>query len=131
MNLRPLTLEEEKVAQAITNAAIVVHKELGPGLLEKVYETCMAHLLSEFNHTVKQDAEVPIIFKGKSIDAGLKVNLMIDGLAIVEIKAADENHEIWERQMTSFLKLTGIKTGYIINFNNTNLMRNGFKRFVL
>ena len=91
----------------------------------------MAYLLIQSKFDVKQNFEVPIIFKGKRMDAGLKTNLVVNDTAIVEIKAADENADVWEKQMFSFLKLTGIKVGIIINFNNPNMSRNGIKKFVL
>ncbi|MBE0638742.1 MAG: GxxExxY protein [Bacteroidales bacterium] len=123
----PLTPEEEAVGKAVVNAAYVVHKELGPGLLEKVYEVCFCHELRKAGFEVKRQLDIPITFDGIIFDEGLRLDVLVNNLVICELKALDNVNPVWEAQLLSHLKLTGKRLGYLINFN-VPLIKNGIKR---
>jgi len=125
----PLTFEEEAVGKAVVNAAYKVHKELGPGLLEKVYEVCFCHVLSRDGYIVKRQLDVPIVFENFIFEEGLRLDVMVNGLVICELKALEIVNPMWEAQILSQLKLTGKRLGYLINFN-VPLIKDGIKRFV-
>lgn len=124
------TKEEEMVGKAIVNAAFKVHTELGPGLLEKVYEICFCHVLTSNGFEVKRQIDVPIVFEGLVFQEGLRLDVLVNELVICELKAIEVVNPVWEAQILSHLKLTGKKLGYLINFN-VPLIKNGIKRFVL
>ncbi len=126
----PITKEEEVIGKAIVNAAYQVHKELGPGLLEKVYEVCFCHLLSQAGFCVQRQINVPIVFRNTVFKDGLRLDVMVNNLVICELKAVDSVNPVWEAQILSHLKLTGKRLGYLINFN-VPLMKEGIDRFVL
>jgi len=122
-----LSPEEEAIGKAIVNAAYVVHKELGPGLLEKVYEVCLCHELRKAGFEVKRQLDIPITFDGLVFDEGLRLDVLVNDLVICELKALDNVNPVWEAQLLSHLKLTGKRLGYLINFN-VPLIKNGIKR---
>lgn len=126
----PITPEEETVRKAVVNAAYRVHKELGPGLLEKVYEVCFCHVLSRDGFFVKRQLDVPIVFENFIFNEGLRLDVMVNELVICELKALETVNPVWEAQILSHLKLTGKRLGYLINFN-VPLIRDGIKRIVL
>jgi GxxExxY protein len=122
--------QEEFIGKAIVNAAYEVHKELGPGLLEKVYEVCFCHVLTKRGFEVKRQLDIPISFDGLYFEEGLRLDVMVNDLVICELKALENVNPVWEAQLLSHLKLTGKKLGYLINFN-VPLIKNGIKRMVL
>jgi GxxExxY protein len=126
----PITPDEEAVGKAIVNAAYIVHKELGPGLLEKVYEVCFCHILSREGFLVKRQLDIPIVFENIIFEEGLRLDVMVNDLVICELKAIETVNPVWEAQILSHLKLTGKRLGYLINFN-VSLIKDGIKRFVL
>ncbi|MBU0487508.1 MAG: GxxExxY protein [Bacteroidetes bacterium] len=126
----PLSAEEERVGKLIVNAAYTVHKTLGPGLLEKVYEVCFCHVLSKDGCIVKRQVDIPIAFDGIVFNEGLRLDVMVNDLAICELKALETVNPVWEAQILSHLKLTGKRLGYLINFN-VPLIKNGIKRIIL
>jgi GxxExxY protein len=119
---------EEEIGKAIVNAAFEVHRDLGPGLLEKVYEVCVAHNLRKAGYEVKRQIDIPICYDGIQFDEGLRLDLLVNGLVIAELKAIDLVNPVWEAQIISHLKLTNLKLGYLINFN-VPLIKSGIKRF--
>jgi len=121
--------EPNKITEAIIGAAIEVHRALGPGLLESAYQACLAYLLTEYGHKVEQQKSLPIYFKGVHLDAGYRLDLLVDDAVIVEIKAVDQLAPIHEAQLLSYLKLSGCKIGLLINFN-VKLLKYGIKRLV-
>ena len=120
--------EEERIASAIVNAAYRVHKALGPGLLERVYEVCLAHELQKAGFFVRRQVDIPIAYDGLVFEEGLRLDLLINDLVIVEIKAVDLVNPVWQAQVISHLKLTGLNLGFLINFNVV-LVKDGMKRF--
>jgi GxxExxY protein len=127
---KPLTSAEEETGRKIVNAAYVVHKALGPGLLEKVYEVCFCHVLNKDNCKVLRQLEIPIVFDGLVFEEGLRLDVMVNDLVICELKALEVVNPVWEAQLLSHLKLTGKRLGYLINFN-VPLIKDGIKRMVL
>jgi GxxExxY protein len=112
------------------NAAFQVHKELGPGLLEKVYEVCFCHILTKNGFDVKRQVEIPITFDGIYFNEGLKLDVLVNDRVICELKAIEIVNPVWEAQLLSHLKLTGKKLGYLINFN-VPIIKKGIKRMVV
>ena len=125
-----LSDEEEMVGKAIVNAAYIVHKTLGPGLLEKVYEVCFCHVLTKEGYFVQRQVDIPIVFDNLVFNEGLRLDVMVNDLVICELKAVETVNSVWTAQILSHLTLTGKRLGYLINFN-VPLIKNGIKRIVL
>lgn len=130
MEYKPLTYREEEIAKAIVDAAYIVHKNIGPGLLEKVYEVCFCHKLSKKGFHSRRQIELPIKYDSMTFDEALRLDVLVDDLVICEIKAVDELNPVWEAQLLSHLKLTGKRLGFLINFH-VPILKKGIKRFVL
>jgi GxxExxY protein len=122
--------EEDRIGREIVNAAFHVHKELGPGLLEKVYEVCFCHVLAQKGFEVKRQIDIPIVFEGIFFDEGLRLDVIVNDMVICELKALENVNPVWEAQLLSHLKLTNKRLGYLINFN-VPLIKNGIKRMVI
>jgi GxxExxY protein len=122
--------ELNKLSHAIIGAAIEVHKELGPGLLESIYEKCMIHLLKEKGFKLTSQQKVPLLFKGLYLDCDLRFDLLVEDSIIVEIKSVDYLSPIHEAQLLTYLKLLKKPKGILINFNCTNIYREGQKTLV-
>ena len=112
------------------NVAFSIHRALGPGLLESVYEKCFCYELHQRKIPFLRQQLVPINYKEFIVEDGLRLDLFIDDCLIVELMAQENYHSVWEAQLLSYLKLTGIRIGYLINFY-VPLMKNGLKRIVL
>jgi GxxExxY protein len=125
-----ISAEEELIGRGVVDAAYKVHKELGPGLLEKVYEVCFCHLMVNEGFLVYRQLDVPIVFQELSFNEGLRLDVMINDLVICELKALETVNPVWEAQILSHLKLTGKRLGYLINFNVPRI-KDGIKRFIL
>lgn len=123
-----LDSEIEAIGKQIVNAAFTVHKAMGPGLLEKVYETCMIHELTSLGIKVNQQQLVPLYYKGEMIQEKLRLDLIVADSIIVELKSVDQIHPVHEAQIISYLKLSKLQLGYLINFN-VPLIKNGIQRF--
>lgn len=119
---------EEWLAKEIVDSAYKVHKQLGPGLLEKVYEACFCYELTKKNIPFARQVDIPITYDELRFDEGLRVDVWVDGLVICELKAKDELNEVWKAQVISHLKLTGMRLGFLINFN-VSLIKDGIYRF--
>lgn len=120
---------DEEIGKAVVHAAFSIHKALGPGLLERVYEVCMEHELKKAGIEVKRQVNIPICYDGIWFDEGLRLDLLINDRVIVELKAVNVVNPVWEAQIISHLKLSRLSLGYLINFN-VPLIKNGIKRFV-
>lgn len=114
----------------IIGYAIEVHKELGPGLLESVYESCMAHILIKNGHSVKRQQNVPIIFRGITLETELRFDLMVDDLVIVEIKSVDALAPIFDAKLLTYMRFMEKPKGVLINFNCVNIFKEGQKTLV-
>lgn len=110
-----------QLSYSIVGCAIEVHKELGPGLLESVYEKCLIHELKLRGHEVKTQIVIPISYKGLNFDADLKLDLLVDSLIIVELKAVETIHPIFEAQLLTYMQLMKLPQGLLINFFSKNI----------
>lgn len=109
---KEVSKEEDRIATAIVNAAFHVHKELGPGLLEKVYEVCFCHVLIQNGFTIRRQLDIPIVFDGLVFEEGLRLDVLVNDLVICELKALENVNPVWEAQLLSHLKLTNKRLGY-------------------
>jgi len=123
-------MEFDELSNRVIGCAIEVHRELGPGLLESTYEQCLAHELNLNSIEFKLQHPLPVEYKGIRLDCGYRVDILVAGTLIVELKSVEEIKGIHEAQLLTYMKLAGIKTGLLINFNVTKL-KNGIRRFVL
>ena len=123
-------MDINKISSDIIKAAINVHKELGPGLLESVYQSCMVIELSEMGLNVKPEVPVPIKFRGRDItDQGFRIDLLVEDLIVVELKSVDQVKDIHKKQLLTYLKLTKKPLGLLINFNEI-LLKDGITRII-
>jgi len=125
---QPLDVRLEAIGKQIVNAAYNVHQTMGPGLLEKVYETCMIHELNSLGVKVNQQQQVPLYYKGELIQEKLRLDLIVEDCVIVELKSVEQMNPVFEAQIISYLKLSTLQLGYLINFN-VPLIKNGIKRY--
>ncbi len=129
MRFDPVPTEVEQVATEVVDAAMAVHVALGPGLLESVYEACLCHELAQRKVPSESQVSLPVTYRGLRLDAGLRLDLVVDNRVIVELKAVDGMQPVHEAQLLTYLKLTGMRLGLLINFNCA-LLRDGIKRMV-
>ncbi|MDY0103247.1 MAG: GxxExxY protein [Lentimicrobium sp.] len=120
----------DKLSYDIIGYAIEVHKELGPGLLESVYEKCLVHLLKQNGYHVQSQQTVPLFFKGLELDCELRYDILVNNLVIVELKTVDALLPIHEAQLLTYLRLLQKPKGILINFNCTNIFKGGQRTFV-
>jgi len=125
-----LSEKEEYLAKQIVDIAFNIHKELGPGLLESVYAKCFYYELFNRNINYENQKQVPIIYQSLVIDEGLRLDLLIEDVIIIELKAQENYHPVWEAQLLSYLKLTSKRLGFLINFH-VPLIKDGIKRLIL
>lgn len=119
----------EEIAKIIVNSAFKVHKNLGPGLLERVYEVCLAYEIEKAGLNVQTQIDVPIIYDGVTLKEKLRLDLLVENTVIIEVKAVEIVNPVWQAQIISHLKLTDNQLGFLINFN-VPLIKNGIKRFI-
>ena len=126
----PIPEELEIIGKKIVDAAYTVHKSLGPGLLERVYEICFCHELQKRGLEYQRQLYIPIVYDGIEFDEGLRLDVLVEDKVICELKALENVNPVWEAQILSHLKLTDNRLGFLINFN-VPLMKNGIRRFVI
>ncbi|MDP3149939.1 MAG: GxxExxY protein [Ignavibacteria bacterium] len=126
----PLTENENRIGKLIVEAAFEVHKNLGPGLLEKVYEVCFVHELQKRGLNVKRQIDIPIQYDGIVFQEGLRLDVLVEDLVICELKAVEQVNPVWMAQVLSHLKLTDKRLGYLINFD-VPLIKDGIRRIIL
>jgi len=127
MTLSPRT---EEIATEIVDAAFSVHSALGPGLLESVYEECLAHEFSERSLSFDRQLVLPINYKNHQIDSGLRLDFLVEDQIVIEIKAVEALVTVHTSQLLTYLKLSNCRIGFLINFN-VALIKNGIHRYVL
>ena len=118
-----------RITDSIIRAAIEVHRALGPGLLESAYEACLAFELAQQGLKVEQQKPLPVVYRGVKLDCGYRLDLLVEGAVIVEIKAVDRIAPIHEAQLLSYLRLSGCKVGLLLNFN-VKVLKHGIRRLV-
>ena len=123
-------MEFDALSNRVIGCAIEVHRYLGPGLLESVYETCLTHELEEAGIPFLAQRSLPIRYKGLLLDSAFRVDLLVGGALLVELKAVERIHNIHQAQLLTYMKLPRIRVGLLINFN-VPLLRDGLERFIL
>ena len=126
----PIPSETERIGKIVLDAAYRVHTALGPGLLESVYETCTAYEIGASGLSVETQVAVPIAYKSIRLEGGLRLDLLVEKCVIVEIKAVETMNPVYEVQLLTYLRLTGIRLGFLINFTVSHL-KDGIKRMVV
>ncbi len=121
-------MDFDDLSYQVIGCAIEVHKHLGPGLLESSYEHCLAHELSLNSIPFQKQVDLPIHYKSIDIDCAYRLDIVVDNKLIIELKSVNELMPVHEAQLITYMKLSGISTGLLINFNVATL-RNGIKRF--
>ena len=122
-------MNENQIGTIIVDCAIQLHRDLGPGLLESVYEVILARRLEKVGLLVKRQVSVPIEFDGEKFDEGFRADLIVEGKVIVELKSVEKINPAYKKQLLTYLKLTGLKLGYLLNFGE-ELMKNGIIRTI-
>jgi GxxExxY protein len=123
-------LVHQRVTERTIASAIQVHKALGPGLLESAYEECLAHELLNRGLRVTRQVDVPVIYDGHRLDCGFRIDILVDGKVIIELKAVEKLRPVHEAQLMTYLRLSGKPVGLLINFNEVRL-KDGIIRRVL
>ena len=122
-------MKENEIGKEIVDSAVEIHRELGPGLLESVYETILLYELRERGLAVEKQVAVPVKYKGITFNEGFRADLIVSGKVIVELKSKEEMSKSDKKQILTYLKLTGLKLGYLLNFGAA-LMKEGIVRVV-
>ena len=122
-------MNENEIGTLIVDTAVYIHKNLGPGLLESVYEAVLARLLSKKGLHVQRQVSIPVEFEGEYFDEGFRADLFIEGKIIIELKSVEKITDAHKKQLLTYLKLTNTKLGYVLNFGD-ELMKNGIVRTI-
>jgi GxxExxY protein len=122
-------MEYNKISGVILDACITVHKIMGPGLLESIYEQCLMKEFEFRNVAAKRQVTVPLNYKGYELSRELRIDILVENEIILELKSTEIMHPVYEAQIISYLKLTNKKLGFLVNFNVPVLIK-GFKRYV-
>ena len=130
MQHEPLTDADEAIGKAVVDSAFRVHKKLGPGLLEKIYEACFCYELDQRGLDARRQVGIPIVYGDMSFDEGLRIDVLVEDRVICELKAVDRVNPVWQAQLLSQMKMAKKRLGFLINFN-VPLIRDGIKRMVL
>ena len=123
-------MHENEIGTIILDAAFAVHKELGPGLLESTYEVCLGYESIQRGLTIETQVPLPVIYKEVKLDCGYRIDLRAERKVIVEIKSVEALNDVHMAQVLTYMKLSGCKLGYLLNFN-VKLLKEGIKRVVL
>lgn len=126
----PVPARAQAAARKSFEAGLAVHRELGPGLLKSAYEHCLAHELARSGVQIQRQAALPIVYGGETLDAGYRIDMIVDASVIIEIKSVEALAPIHEAQVLTYLKLSGLRVGLLMNFN-VHLFKQGVRRFVL
>lgn len=126
----PLPKATEVTARAVVDAAIAVHRVLGPGLLESVYEVCLAHELGRRGHAVRTQVALPVVYDTIRLEAGYRIDLMVDESVIVEVKSVEALAPVHDAQLLTYLRLSNRRLGFLMNFN-VALLKQGLKRIII
>jgi len=122
-------MNENEVGTIVVDCAVRLHMRLGPGLLESVYETLLAHELQRRNLSVERQVPVPIVYDGIRFDEGFRADLIVNGKVILELKSVERVTSAHKKQVLTYLRLTGMKVGYLLNFGEA-LMKDGITRSI-
>ena len=122
-------MTEDEIGKIIVDSAVNLHMDLGPGLLESVYEVILCKLLTKKGLSVQRQVSIPIKYKEEHFDEGFRVDLLVDGKVIIELKSIEKINDVHKKQLLTYLKVTNIKLGFLLNFG-ADLMKNGIIRIV-
>lgn len=120
-------MTENEIGKIVVDCAVQLHIELGPGLLESVYEVLLAHMLKERGLSIERQVPVPIKFHDILFEEGFRADIIVEGKVILELKSVDHTNNAHKKQVLTYLKLTGMKLGYLLNFGE-ELMKDGISR---
>jgi GxxExxY protein len=123
-------MELNDLSYTIIGCVYKVHSELGPGLLESAYETCLGHELVKAGLTVERQKSIPIVYDGLKLEAGYRIDILVNSQIVIELKAVDEINPIHKAQVMTYLKLSGLKLGLLLNFNVLD-MKKGINRIIM
>jgi len=126
----PVPAETERIGKLVLDAAFKVHTILGPGLLESVYQVAMKHVLEKDGTLVETEVKQPIMFEGVKLESGLRIDMLVAKCVIVELKSVENMNPVYEAQLMTYLRLSGNRLGFLINFNVPHL-KDGIKRIVM
>ena len=120
-------MTENEIGEGLLGCALAVHRALGPGLLESVYETCLAHELTRAGFAVARQVVLPVVYDGLEIEAGYRLDLLIENRVVIEVKAIEKIMDVHRAQLLSYLRLGDYRLGYLLNFN-TYVLKDGIVR---
>ena len=123
------TVKNDPLTERIIGLAIEIHRQLGPGLLESAYEECLSYELRQSGIVFERQKSLPVIYKTVRLDCAYRLDLMIENQLIIEVKSVERLMPIHEAQLITYLRLTGLPVGLLLNFN-TNVLKNGIRRLV-
>jgi GxxExxY protein len=123
------TMRENDLARVVVDVAYQIHRELGPGLLESVYQAVMFHELTKRKLQVTSQSEVPVVWDGVAIEVGFRADLVVGGILLIELKSVEQVAAVHKKQLLTYLRLTNCRLGLLINFG-TELIKNGITRVV-
>jgi GxxExxY protein len=119
----------DEIARSVVHCSYLVHKELGPGLLEKIYEACLCYELQRAGYKVERQVSVPIVYGDLKFSEGYRVDVLVQDCIICEIKAVEKHNSVWDAQLLSYMKLMDCRLGFLLNFN-VPVIKNGIKRMI-
>ena len=129
-SFQPIPLDVERIGKTVLDSAFKVHTILGPGLLESVYQVAMKHVLEKSGVQVETELKLPIMFEGARLESGLRLDMLVEKCVIVELKSVETMNPVHEAQLMTYLRQSGTRLGFLINFNVPHL-KNGIKRMVV
>jgi len=126
----PIPVETERIGKVVLDAAFKVHTTLGPGLLESVYRVATKHVIETGGTLVETEVKLPIMFEGVKLESGLRLDMLVANCVIAELKSVEKMNPVYEAQLMTYLRLSGVRLGFLINFNVPHL-KDGIKRMVV
>ncbi|MHB8779113.1 MAG: GxxExxY protein [Anaerolineales bacterium] len=126
----PVPAETERIGKLVLDAAYKVHTVLGPGLLESVYQIAMKHVLETGGILAETEVKLPILFEGVSLESALRIDMLVEKCVIAELKSVEKMDPVYEAQLITYLRLSKVRLGFLINFNMSHL-KDGIKRIVV
>jgi GxxExxY protein len=126
---RRLDGDTEAIAEEVVDSVFKMHSALGPGLLESVYEICLAHEFARRGLSFERQVSLPVVYEGMRLDAGLRLDMVVEGKVILELKSVESLLPVHRAQMITYLKLSGHKLGFLVNFN-VALIKDGIRRII-
>lgn len=121
-------MDENDISYQIRGAIFTVYNALGPGLLESVYETVLSYVLTENGLDVKRQIKLPVVFEGITLDVGYRIDLLINDLVIIEVKLVETLAPVHHKQVLTYLKLSGLRLGLLVNFNSSNISQSIWRK---